>query len=101
MSQCAAPLVCLLLRNDVRKVKAAKTFILPEDEFRSSELSMSTIDIALADRCKELQGELHTACRRYVNLTRPYVAAETFRQRKLDPKVELKKFASGLVRAGL
>ncbi|KAL1952244.1 hypothetical protein VTO73DRAFT_1393 [Trametes versicolor] len=77
IERCAAPLVCLLLRNDVRKVKAAKTFILPEDEFRSSELSMSTIDIALADRCKELQ--------------------ETFRQRKLDPKVELKKFASGLL----
>ncbi|KAI0666294.1 hypothetical protein C8Q78DRAFT_1072526 [Trametes maxima] len=73
-----APLFCLLMRNDLRKVKAARTFILAQEEFDSSTTSMSIIDVALSQRTSELR--------------------ETFIQRKLDPTVELQKFASGLLK---
>ncbi|KAI0651487.1 hypothetical protein C8Q79DRAFT_922231 [Trametes meyenii] len=78
IERCIAPLFYLLLRNDLRKVKAARTFILAQEEFDSSTTSMSIIDVALSQRTSELR--------------------ETFIQRKLDPTVELQKFASGLLK---
>ncbi|KAI0662489.1 hypothetical protein C8Q70DRAFT_909094 [Cubamyces menziesii] len=77
IERCIAPLFCLLMRNDLRKLRLARWCILAKEEFESSTTSMSTIDAALCDRCDELR--------------------ETFTQRKLDANVEIKKFACGIL----
>ncbi|KAL7285783.1 hypothetical protein ACG7TL_000892 [Trametes sanguinea] len=77
IERCIAVLFCLIMRNDLRKVRLATRRILAKEEFDSSTTSMVTIDGALCDRCDELR--------------------ETFVQRRLDPTIEIKKFASGLL----
>ncbi|KAI9059697.1 hypothetical protein FKP32DRAFT_1541614, partial [Trametes sanguinea] len=77
IERCIPVLFCLIMRNDLRKVRVATRCILAKEEFDSSTTSMVTIDGALCERCDELR--------------------ETFIQRRLDPTVEIKKFASGLL----